>query len=132
MLKKVMIVATCALGCAALAMETVSAAPQPGPLKGKTKQGRKIRLQLKQNHVQIKHFTIEARCRDGSYLIIEESGFEPSPLRQDRVRDYQYGNTDKVWLRGQFKGRQLRGKVRVTDRVGKVKCNTGWVKFHAK
>lgn len=131
MLKKAMLAATCALGCAALAVDTVGAAPQPGPLMGKTRQGRNIRLQLQQNHVQIKRFTIEARCRDGSELIIEESGFEPTPLRNGRVSDYQYGKTDKVWIRGQMKGRQLRGKIRVTDRFGRVKCNSGWVRFHA-
>lgn len=132
MLKKMMLAATCAIGCAALAVDTGSAAPQPGPLKGRTGQGRAIHLQLKDDTVRIKTFTIEARCRDGSYLIIEEGGFLPTPLRKGgRIHDYQYGNTDKVWIRGRLRGRQLRGTIRVTDRWGAVKCNSGWVRFHA-
>lgn len=132
MLKRMMLVATCALGCAALAMDAASAAPQPGPLTGKTRQGRSIRLKLKPGRVEIRRFTIETHCRDGSLLIIEESGFEPTRLgKGGRVRDYQYGNTDKVWIRGRLKGHQLRGTVRVTDREAGIKCNSGWVRFHA-
>lgn len=132
MLKRTMLAATCALGCAALAIDTVSAAPQPGPMKGRTAQGRAIRLQMKQDSVQVKRFTIEARCRDGSELIIEESGFLPTKIgKGGRVRDHQFGKTDDVWIRGQLRGRQLRGTIRVTDRWGKIKCNSGWVRFHA-
>lgn len=132
MLKKAMLAATCAIGCAALAIDTVGAAPQPGPLKGRTGQGRSIRAQLKPDSARIKSFTIEARCRDGSWLIIEEGGFLPTPLgKGGRIHDYQHGNTDKVWIRGRLRGRQLRGRIRVTDTWGKVKCNSGWVRFHA-
>ena len=132
MLKKAMLSVACAIGCAALAVDTGSAAPQPGLLTGRTGQDRAIRLQLKQDSVQIKRFTIEARCRDGSWLIIEESGFVPTPLRQGgRIRDYQFGSTDKVWIRGRLQGRGLQGTIRVTDRWGGVRCNSGWVRFHA-
>ncbi len=132
MRKTMMLIATCALGCAALAIDTASAEPQSGPMKGRTGQGRAIRLQLKQDSVRIKAFTIEARCRDGDYLIIEEGGFLPTKIgKGGRIHDYQYGKTDKVWIRGRLKGRRLRGTIRVTDRWGKVKCNSGWVRFHA-
>jgi hypothetical protein len=132
MRKTMMLIGACALGCAALAFDTASAAPKPGPMKGRTGQGRAIRLHLKQDTVRIKAFTIEARCRDGSELIIEEGGFLPTPIaRGGRIHDYQYGKTDKVWIRGHLKGRQVRGTIRVTDRWGKVRCNSGWVRFHA-
>lgn len=132
MLKKMMFVATCAIGCAALAVDTGSAAQQQGPMKGRTGQGRAIRVQLAKDSVLIKTFTIEARCRDGSYLIIEEGGFLPTPIgKGGRIHDYQYGRTDKVWIRGRLQGRHLRGTLRVTDTWGRVKCNSGWVRFHA-
>jgi hypothetical protein len=122
----------CALGCAALAVDAGAAESDYGVLKGRTKQGRTMRLVLHRDSVQIKHFAIELRCRDGSILVDDESGFLPTPLQGGRIRDHQVGNTDDVWIRGRLSGRRLRGTVRVRDRVGKVKCDSRWVGFQAK
>lgn len=132
MLRKMMVAATCVIGCAALTIDTVGAKPNPGIIKGKTAQKRNIRLTLHRGAMKIKHFGIEAKCRDGSILEIKESGFLPSPMKKGKVRDYQIGNTDKVWIRARIKGHQVHGHLRVTDRVGKIKCNSGWVRFHAR
>jgi hypothetical protein len=124
---------TCVLAFAALTTGAAAASPDHGALKGKTRQGRTIRLALRSESVQIKRFTIELRCRDGSYLIDEESGFVPTRLRRGgRIRDHQVGNTDDVWIRGKLGGRVLRGTIRVHDRLGKAQCDSHWVRFHAR
>lgn len=123
----------CVIGWAALGADAGAAAPDHGVLKGRTKQGRTIRLALHSNNIQIKHFTIELRCHDGSYLIDDESGFVPNRLsRGGHIRDHQVGNTDDVWIRGSLGGRVLRGRIRVHDRLGKVRCDSHWVRFHAR
>jgi hypothetical protein len=132
MLSKMMVAATCVIGCAALTIDTVGAKPKPGIIKGKTAQKRNIRLTLQRNSMKVKHFGIEAKCRDGSILVIQESGFLRSPMHNGKVRDRQIGSTDQVWIKAHINGHQVRGHLRVTDRVGKVKCNSGWVRFHAR
>jgi hypothetical protein len=133
MIKLLTAALACVLGCAALTVEAGAATPDHGLLKGRTRQGRTIRLALHHESLQIKRFTIELRCRDGSYLVDEESGFVPTRLgRGGRIRDHQVGNTDDVWIRGRLSGRVLRGTVRVHDRLGRVQCDSHWVRFHAK
>ncbi|HET7589670.1 MAG TPA: hypothetical protein VFK14_05745 [Solirubrobacterales bacterium] len=126
--------AACVLGCTALMLGDAAAksGQRGSAMKGRTKQGRTIRLALAHHSVQLKHFSIQLRCHDGSILIDTESGFLPTPLKAGgRLRDHQVGNTDDVWLRGRMHGRVLRGSVRVRDRVGKVRCDSRWVPFHA-
>lgn len=123
----------CVLVLAAVAVEADAAAPHHGALKGRTKQGRPIRLAPRGKSIQIKHFTIELRCRDGSYLVDEESGFLPTRLRKGgQIRDHQIGNTDDVWIRGKLGGHVLRGAIRVHDHLGRVQCDSHWVRFHAR
>lgn len=123
----------CALAFAAMAVEAGAATADHGALKGRTRQGRTVRLALHRGSIQIKRFSIELRCRDGSYLIDAESGFLPTHLRSGgRIRDHQVGNTDDVWIRGRLGGGVLRGAIRVHDRLGKVQCDSHWVRFQAR
>lgn len=131
MLKRLMVAAACAVGFAALALDAGAATADSGPMKGRTSQGRKIRLQLGHDTVLTKRFTIRLRCRDGGVLIDTESGFQPARLKGGRVRDHQVGSTDEVWMKARLRGRSLRGKIRVKDHLGRVRCNSGWVGFHA-
>ncbi len=135
MLKTLSIGAACVLGCIALVAGAAAAKPHHGgkALKGRTKQGRTIRLARKGHAVQVKNFSIKLRCHDGSILIDTESGFLPTPLKKGgRLNDHQVGSTDDVWLQGRVHGRVVRGKIRVHDRVGKVRCDSRWVPFHAR
>ena len=108
-------------------------APKAGTYKGKTKQGRGIVFRLNHGQLDLRHFSIKLRCRDGSILIDQESGFEPSTLRANgSFREYQFGSTDKVWFRGRVNDRLVRGRIKVKDRWGHIRCNSGWVRFSAK
>lgn len=118
-------VATAVTGAIALAE------PHSRAYVGKTKQHRAIRLQASSNQLRLKSFTIELRCRDGSTLIDQESGFEPAPLRGGHFRDTQYGSTDTVVYSGRVQAAKVTGTVRVRDKVGKVRCESPAVKFTA-
>lgn len=112
-----------------------AAAPpaQAGNYKGKTRQGRVIAFRLTPAGLDLRHFSIRLRCRDGSVLIDQESGFEPASLRGNgSFREVQYGSTDKVWFRGRTTHRRVRGRIRVKDHWGKIRCNSGWVRFTAR
>lgn len=121
---------------------SIVATAAPGPMAlaashgrihyvGKTRQHRAIRLQASGGQVQIQSFAIELHCRDGSALVDQESGFEPSALRADKFRDTQYGSTDAVSYAGQIRGSRVTGTLKVSDRVGKVRCVSPTVKFSA-
>lgn len=131
MAQRLMMVAICALSSAALTLDAAAAKPASGLLKGRTAQDRAIRLAARSGSVQLKRFTIELRCHPG-ILIDVESDFQPTPLTAGgHLRDHQSGTTDDVWLRGRLQGRRLDGMIRVRDRLGKVRCDSGWVRFHA-
>lgn len=115
------------------ASDAAALTPAAGTYKGKTKQGRNTVFRLAHGQLDLRHFSIELKCRDGSILIDQESGFEPSSLRANGTfREYQYGSTDKVWFRGRVDDRRMRGRIKVKDRWGKIRCNSGWVRFTAK
>lgn len=99
---------------------------------GKTKQHRTIRLKANAKHVRMQSFAIELKCRDGSILVDQESGFEPSALKGGKFNDTQYGSTDTVTYKGKVKGKKITGTLKVRDKVGKVKCSSPTVKFTAK
>lgn len=136
--RTIVTIACCAAGAAALALPAPNDAAAAGAskrgvaYKGKTAQKRAIAFRLSHGKLDLRHFSVRLRCRDGSMLIDKESGFKPSPLRGGRFRDDQVGSTDEVWLRGRVRGRVIRGKLRVKDRWGHVRCNSHWVKFTAK
>lgn len=128
----------CAVGCLAAALAIALDGSARGEtrastkLSGKTGQGRNITLRAKEGTIDLLRFTIRLRCRDGSILIDEESGFEPVRLRANgSFRSTQVGSTDEVTFRGRLRGNHVRGTVRVTDRVGRYRCHSGLVKFRA-
>jgi hypothetical protein len=101
--------------------------------KGKTAQSRTIKVAVGKRNLKIMRFKAELKCRDGSVLIDDESGFLPTPIRSNgSFRDAQVGSTDEVLIRGRRKGRVVRGRLRVRDRVGKVRCSSKWIKFTAR
>lgn len=100
---------------------------------GKTSQGRGIGIRLQERKLQMLDFNAKLRCRDGSRLIVEEGGFLAIRTRRNgSFRDVQYGRTDTVWLQGKVGSKWVRGRLRVTDRWGSVKCNSRWFKFAAR
>ncbi len=100
---------------------------------GKTSQGKGMGVRVHQRTLQMLDFNALLDCRDGSELIVEEGGFLPIKTRPSGYfRDVQYGRTDTVWLRGRVGQRWVRGSLRVTDRWGPVKCNSGWFRFSAR
>lgn len=101
--------------------------------KGKTAQKRTIRIAGNSKSVKFKRFKIELKCRNGTLLIIDESGFLRTPLRKGKFKDRQFGKTDTVWFRGNRKRKKISGRIRVVDKLNNgTKCNSGWVKFTAR
>jgi len=123
------------LTCSAMAVSAAFAlAASNGESKyvGKTKQHRKIRLAASSEQVRLQSFSIELHCRNGSVLVDQESGFEPSAIRHGKFNDKQYGSTDTVIYKGQVQRRKITGTVKVRDRLGKVRCSSPTVKFTAR
>ncbi|HEX3735565.1 MAG TPA: hypothetical protein VHU86_10500 [Solirubrobacterales bacterium] len=135
MFKRVFVAGVCVAVLGATSLGAVaSAAPAQGSsaLQGRTAQGRRIRLALGRDSVEIKRFTVQLRCRGGDVLVDEESGFQPTPVKPGgRLHDDQLGSTDEVRLRGHLGGRRLQGAIRVTDRLAGARCDSRWVKFTA-
>jgi hypothetical protein len=128
----VMALACVGAGATAGTAAVASGAAPGGTLKGRTAQGRAIRLASGRGAVTIERFSIELRCADGSSLLDLESGFQPTPVRRGgQVSDRQAGSTDQVLIRGRLRGRRLGGKIRVRDRWGRVRCDSRWVRFRA-
>ena len=128
-------VSAVSLTCAFLALQAVTAAAahRGHSYVGRTAQGQRIQLAVHGRRVGLLHVTVRLRCRDRSILVDDESGFQPTPIRANgRFRDHQSGSTDDVYLSGRLRGRVLRGRVRVTDRVGRVRCNSRGVRFTAR
>jgi hypothetical protein len=101
--------------------------------KGKTAQGFRIKVVVKERAFRIHMFDVELKCRDRSRLLLEEGGFlwtKPKP--NGSFRDAQFGKTDSVYFRGRVSERRIRGRVRVTDKEKrKPKCASRWVAFNA-
>ncbi len=123
-----------AAACLVSAMVAGAAPSEPhGKYHGKTKQDRQIVMRTGRSHVELLHFSIQLRCRDGSILIDQESDFEPTVIRHGgSFRDLQFGNTDEVWFRGRVSANRIHGRIRVKDRIGRVRCNSRWVSFNAR
>ncbi len=124
------------LAAAALAGTSTEAATKAGGttlLKGRTGQHQRVKLKLQQRSLKLIHFNIKLRCRDGSILIDEESGFEKTPVRHSgHFGEVQEGSTDTVMIRGRLRGKRVNGRLRVKDRLGKVRCDSHWVSFKAQ
>jgi hypothetical protein len=123
--------------CALVAAEATpfAAAAPKRVYKGKTKQKRPVRLTARGDTVKLRHFKARLKCRDGSVLVVDESGFQRTKLRHGgRFDDVQVGSTDEVFFKGRVGSKAVHGKIRVTDRLGKrgPKCRSNWIKFGAK
>lgn len=122
--------------CALVAAEATpfaGAAPKR-VYKGKTKQKRGVRLTTRGNTIKLRHFTAKLNCRDGSVLVVQESGFQPTKLRHGgRFHDVQVGSTDEVFFKGRVRSKAVHGRIRVKDRLGKkgARCQSKWIKFTA-
>lgn len=126
---------TGAIACGLLAANSVAGADAADArlFKGKTAQGKRIRLQVKNGTFQIRNFNAELRCRDKTWLLVEESGFLWTKTKPNgHFRDAQFGNTDSVYFRGQVTKKRIRGRIRVTDKgKGEPFCASRWIKFSA-
>jgi hypothetical protein len=101
-------------------------------LRGRTSQGRSVRLAIKGSTLKVLHFKAKLRCRDGSVLIDDESGFLPTRLRGGAFSDRQVGSTDTVWFKGKVGRRGVHGRLRVKDKYRRTRCDSHWVRFSAK
>jgi hypothetical protein len=123
--------------CGLLALGLVGvevSAAQAATYKGKTAQKRAIRFGGNAKSIDLKRVKVELKCRNGTILVDDVSGFLATPLRGNgKFKDRQFGSTDTVWFRGKRTGKRITGKIRITDKLGSgVRCNSGWVKFNAK
>ncbi len=101
--------------------------------KGHTAQRRNIQIAVYDRSVELKHFSIELRCKGGYELIDLESGFKPSRLRKNnRIHDHQVGSTDDVYIRGRLGNHHVYGAIRVRDKLGSHRCDSHWVRFNAR
>ncbi|HET9162667.1 MAG TPA: hypothetical protein VFN89_04380 [Solirubrobacterales bacterium] len=124
----------CALIVAALAAPFADAAPKR-LYKGKTAQRRPVRITMRGDMLKLRHFTARLRCKGGAALIVDESGFQRTPVRRGGAfRDVQVGSTDEVLFRGRASGKAVRGRIRVKDRLrrGGPRCASPWLAFHAR
>lgn len=103
-------------------------------VKGRTAQGYPIKVKLQgKGKLRLIHFKADLNCRDGSILELTESGFLPTPIRRGKFHESQYGSTDTVYFRGTVKRGKVKGRVRLTDTLGKKKipCKSKWISFRA-
>jgi len=124
----------CALMLAVEGAPLAGAAPKR-VYKGKTAQKRPVRITMRGNTLKLRHFTAALKCRNGVRLIVSESGFVRTPLRGNgSFNDVQVGRTDEVFFKGRVRGKLVRGKVRVKDRLHKrgPRCASRWINFRAK
>lgn len=134
MFKKSIGVAGCVvLTSVAMSTGALAAGHDGKVARGRTAQGRSIRMKLMSEKVKFKGFSIELRCSGGYLLVDQESGFLPSPVSgKGQIHDRQYGRTDEVLIRGRLSGHAMRGRIRVRDRLGKHRCSSPWVRFTAR
>jgi|GEM_PF-813418 len=125
------------LACGALSVSAAALADAAAArtYKGKTAQKRSIKVAVGKSKLKMLRFQASLRCRDGSILVVTESGFLPTRIRGNgRFHDVQVGSTDEVFIRGKRQGKVVRGTVRVKDRLSKggTRCDSKWVKFSAR
>lgn len=101
--------------------------------KGKTAQGYRMKVVVKERTFRIHVFDVELKCRDGSRLLLEEGGFLWTKVKPNgSFRDAQFGKTDSVYVRGRMTEQRLRGRLRVTDKEKRrPKCASRWIRFNA-
>jgi hypothetical protein len=127
---------TCgAIACCLIAGGAVASADpaEAKMFKGKTSQGYRVKVVVKPQAFRIHVFDIDLRCKDGSELALIEGGFLWTKVgKGGSFRDAQFGRTDSVYFRGQLNEKRIRGRVRVTDRLGDgTRCASRWIAFNA-
>lgn len=124
-----------ALVCGLLAGQAAGAEARGESFEGRTAQGHKIKIRKQgKRAIRLVRFNADLNCRDGTSLLLIESGFLWTKLRGDgRFKDVQYGRTDTVRFQGKATKRRISGRVRLEDRLGKkkVRCTSRWIKFSA-
>jgi hypothetical protein len=114
-----------------VALPALGAAATNGTYAGKTGQGFNIHARVAGSHIYLIRVKARLRCHDGGLLYDDLSDFEATPLdRTGNFTDVQFGPSDEVQWRGHLKGSQIRGSVRVKDKVtGGIACDSGTVRF---
>lgn len=113
-------------------LQTTADAAGKRSLRGRTSQGTKVRLAVNGSTLKMLHFKAKLRCRDGSMLIDDESGFLPTHVRGGSFSDRQVGSTDTVWFKGHVSGNAVHGRLRVKDKYHRTRCDSHWVSFRVK
>lgn len=133
MLKRLVVGSALALGLLATDAAALAGSAEARMFKGKTAQGYRIKVVVKERTFRIHVFDVELKCRDGSGLLLEEGGFlwtKPKP--NGSFRDAQFGKTDSVYFRGHLSERRIRGRLRVTDKEKRgPMCASRWIAFNA-
>lgn len=133
MLVRLVVGGALALGLLAADASALVDSAEARMFKGKTAQGHRIKVAVKEGTFRIHAFDIELKCRDGSWLLLEEGGFlwtKPKP--NGSFRDSQFGDTDSVYFRGRVSERRIRGQLRVTDKEKRgPMCASRWITFSA-
>jgi hypothetical protein len=123
------------LACSFVALDAAASADPVSArtFKGKTAQGYRIKLAVKGGAFKILRFEADLKCRDGSTLLLEESGFLWTKVGGNGMfRDAQFGRTDSVYFKGRLNERRIRGRVRLTDKLrGGIRCSSRWIRFGA-
>ena len=112
----------------------LAAQSQAALYRGKSDQARPIQFSTSKSQITLIRFKVKMLCRDGSLLFGDASDFQASALRPNGAfADTQYGNTDTVAFKGKVKGSQVKGTLRVKDRLQSgIRCDSGPVSFSAK
>jgi hypothetical protein len=133
MMRKVTMMAVFAVLASVTFEVDAGAAADGGELaRGRTAQGRHIRVMLFADRITIQNFSIELHCSGGYTLVDSESNFLSSVAnRKGRIHDVQVGSTDEVLIRGHLADHKVSGQIRVRDRLGKHRCSSPWVSFKA-
>jgi hypothetical protein len=121
-----------ALVVALACLPAVAGAAGAGKVRGRTSQGRAVRLAVSHSKLKMLRFTAKLRCRDGSILVDDESGFRPTKVKGGKFSDRQVGSTDAVLFKGKLASGAVRGRLRVRDRVGGTRCDSHWFSFTAR
>jgi hypothetical protein len=125
----------CAIACGLIASNAVALVDPASAsmFKGKTAQGHPIKVVVKEQTFRIHVFDIELKCRDGSWLLLEEGGFLWTKAKPNgSFRDSQFGKTDSVYFRGRVTERRMQGRIRVTDKEKRgPRCASRWIAFNA-
>jgi hypothetical protein len=133
MLVRLVIGGALVLGLFATDAATLAGSAEARMFKGKTAQGYRMKVVVKERTFRIHVFDVELKCRDGSWLLLEEGGFLWTKVKPNgSFNDSQFGKTDSVYFRGQLSERRIRGRLRVTDKEKRgPRCASRWIAFNA-